>query len=111
MAKQAETEYSKARKEMDQQQHKIDKATDEIQNEVKVQQNLKKEKTVIEQEIHALAKEADELENVLNGYKENVRLAKEGIITVDFFKMSKFYPTFLYLHTIIVCLQFQCFSS
>ena len=79
MAKQAESEYYKSSKEMLQHQHKIEKAKDEIQNEIAVQENLKKEKTIIEHEIHSLAKEADEFENVLNGYTENAKLAKEGI--------------------------------
>ena len=79
MTKQAETEYSKSSKDMLQQQQKIEKANDEIQNEIKIQQNIKKEKNTIELEIHALAKEADELENILNGYKENAKVAKEGM--------------------------------
>merc|ERR1719361_1468205 len=41
------------------------------------QQNLKKEKLAVEKDIQQLAKESDEFENVLNGYKENLKLAKE----------------------------------
>ena len=81
MAKQASADFSKSSKEMLQQQQKIEKANDEIENGIVIQQNLKKDKHGTEQEIHALAKEADELEIVLNGYKENAKVAKEGIIT------------------------------
>merc|ERR1719361_212705 len=41
------------------------------------QQNLKKEKLSVEKDIQQLAKESDEFGNVLNGYKENLKLAKE----------------------------------
>merc|ERR1719361_1389200 len=41
------------------------------------QQNLKKEKLMVEKDIQQLAKDSDEFENVLNGYKENLKLAKE----------------------------------
>ena len=71
-----------------QQQQKIEKANNEIQTEITTQQNLKKEKNTIELEIHALAKEADGLENIINGYKENAKIAKEGIIR---FKKLQFF--------------------
>ena len=78
MVKQAETDYSKSSKEMAQQEQKIEKANTQIQKEAAVQQNLKQEKTSVEKEIHVLGKESNEFENVINGYKENLRLAKEG---------------------------------
>ena len=63
---------------MAQQEQKIEKANTQIQKEAAVQQNLKQEKTSVEKEIHVLGKESNEFENVINGYKENLRLAKEG---------------------------------
>ena len=78
MAKQAEAEFSKASKEIDQQEQKIMKANDYIEKELKQQENLRSEKLAIEKDIHVLAKKADNFEYVLNGCKENLRLAREG---------------------------------
>ena len=78
MAKQAEVEFSKASKEIEQQQQKIIKANDYIEKELKQQQNLKNEKLAVEKDIHELAKKSDNFEYVLNGCKENLRLAREG---------------------------------
>ena len=78
MAKQAEMEYTKASKESFQQEQKIEKANEQIQKEQLAQQNLKKEKISVEKTIQVLAKELDEFENTLTGYKENLKMAKEG---------------------------------
>ena len=78
MAKQAEVEFSKASKEIEQQEQKIIKANDYIEKELKQQQNLKREKLAVEKDIHELAKKSDNFEYVLNGCKENLRLAREG---------------------------------
>ena len=78
MAKQAEVEFSKACKEIEQQEQKIIKANDYIEKELKQQQNLKNEKLAVEKDIHELAKKSDNFEYVLNGCKENLRLAREG---------------------------------
>ena len=56
---------------------KIEKANKQIEKEQEVQQNLREQKLSIEKEIQVLAKESDEFEDILNGYKENLKLAKE----------------------------------
>ena len=78
MAKQAEVEFSKASKEIEQQQQKIIKANDYIEKELKQQQNLKREKLAVEKDIHELTKKSDNFEYMLNGCKENLRLSREG---------------------------------
>ena len=78
MAKQAEVEFSKASKEIEQQEQKIIKANDYIEKELKQQQNLKNEKLEVEKDVQELAKKSDNFEYVLNGCKENLRLAREG---------------------------------
>ena len=78
MAKQAEVEFSKASKDIEQQEQKIIKANDYLEKELKQQQNLKNEKLEVEKDIHELAKKSDNFEYVLNGCKENLRLAREG---------------------------------
>ena len=78
MAKQAEVEFSKASKDIEQQEQKIIKANDYLEKELKQQQNLKNEKLAVEKDIHELAKKSDNFEYVLNGCKENLRLAREG---------------------------------
>ena len=88
MAKQAEAEFSKSAKEMAVQEQKIEKANEQMLKEVTVQQNLKKEKLAVEKEIHHIAKQSDELENGLNGYKENLKLAKEGNYKITFNNQS-----------------------
>ena len=78
MSQQAEAEYTKASREVSQQEQKIDKANKQIEKEQETQKNLREQKLSIEKEIQALAKESDEFEDILNGYKENLKLAKEG---------------------------------
>ena len=78
MSQQAEAEYTKASREVSQQEQKIDKANKQIEKEQETQQNLREQKLRIEKEIQVLAKESDEFEDILNGYKENLKLAKEG---------------------------------
>ena len=51
MAKQAEVEFSKASKDIEQQEQKIIKANDYIEKELKQQQNLKNEKLEVEKDI------------------------------------------------------------
>ena len=78
MSKQAEAEYTKTSREVSQQEQKIEKANQQIEKEQETQQNLREQKLRIEKEIQVLAKESDEFEDILNGYKENLKLAKEG---------------------------------
>jgi chromosome segregation ATPase len=67
MAKQAELEFSKASKEMAQQEQKIEKANGYIEKDAITQQNLKKEKLAVEKDIQQLAKESDEFEKGKEG--------------------------------------------
>ena len=85
MTKQAEADYTKASKEMAQQEQKIEKANELIEKELKLQQDLKKETESIVEEKNVLTKECNEFETVLNGYKENLRLAKEGESNLIYF--------------------------
>ena len=91
MAKQAEVEFSKASKEIEQQEQKIIKANDYIEKELKQQQNLKNEKLEVEKDVQELAKKSDNFEYVLNGCKENLRLAREGKFLL--LRDSTFLPT------------------
>ena len=87
MSKQAEMEYEKTCKEVTLQSQKIEKAENLIQKERSQQRKLESEKAGIEKEVQDFAKVSHELENVLDGYKENLRAAKDG--------------KFLYLETIL----------
>ena len=78
MSKQAEMEYEKTCKEVTLQSQKIEKAENLIQKERSMQRKLESEKAGIEKEVQDFAKNSHELENVLNGYKENLKAAKEG---------------------------------
>ena len=78
MSKQAEMEYEKTCKEVTLQSQKIEKAENLIQKERSTQRKLESEKAGIEREVQDFAKVSHELENVLDGYKENLRTAKEG---------------------------------
>ena len=78
MSKQAGMEYEKSRKEVTLQSQKIDKAENLIQKERSSQRKLETEKAGIEKEVQDFAKVSQELENVLDGYKENLRAAKDG---------------------------------
>ena len=80
MSKQAEVEYAKTCKEVTLQNQKIEKANDLIHKEKSAQQHLKNEKYGVEKDYERFSNDADEIENVLNGYKENIRAAKEGNI-------------------------------
>ena len=88
MTKQAEADYTKASKEMAQQEQKIEKANELIQKELKLEQDLKKETESIVEEKNLLTKECNEFETVLNGYKENLRLAKEGESNLMYFFLN-----------------------
>merc|ERR1719167_641881 len=76
MCKQAESEYLKVCKDITVQNQKIEKAKEEMNNSATEEQNLKKEKSMIEKEIQTLAKDSTSLDEVINGYKENVKTAK-----------------------------------
>ena len=82
MSKQAEMEYQKTCKDVALQNQKIEKAENLIQKEQSVQIKLKNEKCDIEKTIQEFAKDSNEVENVINGYKENLRSAKEGKLTI-----------------------------
>ena len=78
MSKQAEVEYAKTCKEVAVQNQKIEKANDLIQREQSAHKHLQNEKYRVEKEVLKFSNDSNEVENVINGHTENLRVAKEG---------------------------------